>query len=63
LARRANGDVRKAGIARRLRSETGVTLKWIAEQLAMETWTYMANRLYQSKATSESNQQNELGLV
>ena len=40
------GDKRKIRIARRLRDETTMTLKWIAEQLHMGTWTHVANRLY-----------------
>ena len=30
-------------IARRVRQETSVSLKWIAERLAMGTWTYVSN--------------------
>lgn len=40
------GDKRKIGIARRVRAETTMTLKWIAERLDMGTWTHVANRLY-----------------
>ena len=40
------GDKRKIRIAKRLREETTMTLKWIAEQLHMGTWTHVANRLY-----------------
>jgi putative transposase len=40
------GDKRKVRIARRLRTETTMTLKWIAERLNMGTWTHVANRLY-----------------
>jgi hypothetical protein len=35
-------------LARRLRSETAVGLKWIAENLQMGTWTHVSNRLYHS---------------
>src|SRR5688572_11501069 len=34
------GDRRKIRIAKRLRAETTMTLKWIAEQLHMGTWTH-----------------------
>jgi hypothetical protein len=44
-AGRAKGDARKIRIARRLRAETAVTLKWIATELHMGTWTHVANRL------------------
>lgn len=40
------GDKRKIRIAKRLREETTMTLKWIAERLNMGTWTHVANRLY-----------------
>src|SRR5579862_5488229 len=40
------GDRRKVKIARRLRQETTMTLKWIAERLKMGTWTHVTNRLY-----------------
>ena len=46
LGRRLKGDPEKVRIARRLRGETTVTLKWIAACLVMGTWTYVANRLY-----------------
>jgi hypothetical protein len=36
-------------IARRLRKETTMTLKWIAEKLKMGTWTHVANRLHHLK--------------
>ena len=47
LAQRAKGDVRKIKIARRLREETAVTLKWIAAKLHMGTWTHVSNLLAQ----------------
>jgi hypothetical protein len=40
-----------------------VTLKWIAEQLHMGTWTHVVNRLQQAKEKSEPNNQHELRLV
>jgi hypothetical protein len=49
LLQRAKGDVRKIWIAQRLRAETSVPLKWIAEQLHMGTWTHVANRLQRTK--------------
>ncbi|MCU0784543.1 MAG: hypothetical protein MUF81_10985 [Verrucomicrobia bacterium] len=63
LNRRAKGDARKIRIARRLRTETAVTLKWIAAELHMGTWTHVANRLQNAKDKNESRQQDELGLV
>lgn len=63
LARRAKGDARKIHMAQRLRAETAVTLKWIAAELHMGTWTHVANRLQKAKRKNESNNQHELGLV
>jgi hypothetical protein len=39
----------KVKIARRLRQETTMTLKWIADRLRMGTWTHVTNRLYHLK--------------
>lgn len=47
LGHRAKGDARKIRIARRLRTETAVTLKWIAAALHMGTWTHVSNLLAQ----------------
>jgi hypothetical protein len=49
LERNRKGDRRKVRIARRLRQETTMTLKWIADRLRMGTWTHVANRLYHLK--------------
>jgi putative transposase len=46
LRRRKKGDPSKVALARRLRSDTAVSLKWIAENLYMGTWTHVSNRLY-----------------
>lgn len=43
-----------------MRAETIVTLKWIAEQLHMGTWTHVANRLSQKPA--RPNNQPQLNL-
>jgi len=45
LRPRAKGDVEKVLVAQRLRQETTVSLKWIAQQLEMGSWTHVANRL------------------
>jgi hypothetical protein len=39
------GDERKVGMAMRLRKETTMSLKWIAEQLEMGSWTYVSDLL------------------
>ena len=51
LKERALGQLPKAApaklaVARKLRAETTVPLKWIAQRLQMGTWTYLNNRLY-----------------
>ena len=46
LKRRRKGDEAKVALARRLREETAVSLRWIAENLYMGTWTHVSNRLY-----------------
>jgi hypothetical protein len=46
LKRRRKGGKNKVALARRLREETTVSLRWIAENLHMGTWTHVSNRLY-----------------
>ena len=62
LAVRSKGDRRKVRMARRLRTETGVTLKWISQQLHMGTWSHAASRLYHAKEMAEMDEQNEFKL-
>src|SRR5208283_1897859 len=45
FAPREQRDERKVGIAMRLRKETTMSLKWIAEQLEMGSWTYVSELL------------------
>lgn len=45
LAKRLKADPAKVRIAQRLREETTVTLRWIAEHLRMGSWTYLSNNL------------------
>ncbi|HVX56710.1 MAG TPA: transposase [Candidatus Saccharimonadales bacterium] len=46
LATRPKGEARKVAIARRLRQETTMSLKWIAQRLQMGSWTYVSNLLH-----------------
>jgi REP element-mobilizing transposase RayT len=46
LEARPKGDGEKLKLALRLRKETTVTLKWIAERLRMGTWTHLNHLLY-----------------
>ncbi len=45
LGERAKGDKGKVAMAARLRRETTMTLKWVAERLAMGSWSNVSNRL------------------
>ena len=47
VAKRRKGDPEKVALARRLRAETTMTLKWIANELHMGSWTYVSNLLGQ----------------
>jgi hypothetical protein len=43
--RRRKGNKGKVRLAARLRKETGMSLKWIAQRLEMGSWTYVSNLL------------------
>jgi hypothetical protein len=45
LAKRRKGDPEKVKIALRLRRESIMTLKWIAQRLHMGSWTHVSNCL------------------
>ena len=45
LAGLPKGDKSKVALARRLRQETTMSLKWIAQRLHMGSWTYVSNLL------------------
>jgi hypothetical protein len=45
LRQAAKGDERKVRLAARIRGETTMSLKWIAEHLAMGSWTHVSNLL------------------
>jgi hypothetical protein len=49
LADRPKGDFEKVLIAQRLRSETVMTLKWIAHRLQMGSWTHLSNCLARNR--------------
>jgi len=50
LARR-KGHGAKVRLARRLRQETTMSLKWIAQRLHMSSWTYVSNLLNEPPKT------------
>ncbi len=45
LRQARKGDQRKVRVAARLRKETTMSLKWIAQRLEMGSWTYVSNLL------------------
>ncbi len=49
LSHRRKGDKAKVKLARRLRRETTMTLRWIADRLQMGSWTYVSNLLREDK--------------
>jgi REP element-mobilizing transposase RayT len=49
LTRRRKGDRRKVRIAMRLRQETTMTLRWVAQALHMGAWTNVSNLLSQER--------------
>ena len=49
LIERRKGDPEKVKIAARLRKETTMTLKWVAQRLRMGTWTYVSNCLSEGR--------------
>ena len=53
LEKQLKADPDKVRIARRLRGEMTVTLKWIAGELKMGNWTYLSNNL--SRYTKRSS--------
>ena len=53
LPERRKGDKQKVKMARRLRTETTMTLKWIAQRLSMGSWTNVSNLLARNKRTKQ----------
>ncbi len=53
LDERRKGDPEKVMVAWRLRQDTTMTLKWIAQRLRMGTWTYVSNCLVQKRKQDE----------
>jgi REP element-mobilizing transposase RayT len=63
LILRPKGEDGKIQLARRVRAETSVTWKWIAQRLNMGTWSYVASRLNQKKGNNDSKNQTQLKFV
>lgn len=53
LVQRRKGDPTKVTIALRLRSESTMTLKWIAQRLQMGSWTHVSNCLAAARKSPE----------
>jgi hypothetical protein len=49
LAKRRKGDPVKVALARRLRRETTMPLKWICDRLVMGSWKSVNRRLYEHR--------------
>jgi hypothetical protein len=54
LKQRRKGDAAKVRIAWRLRTETTMTLKWIAAALEMGAWTHVSNLLSRHRRTRKA---------
>jgi hypothetical protein len=52
---RQKGDKQKVRMAARLRRETTMSLKWIAQRLAMGSWTNVSNLLGVERAKTGIN--------
>ena len=48
ISKESKGAPQKVEIARRIREETTMSLKWIATRLSMGGWKYVANKLSQN---------------
>jgi hypothetical protein len=51
------GHARKVGVARRLRQETTMSLKWIAQHPQMGSWTYVSNLPHGASTAIQQTQQ------
>jgi len=49
LRLRRKSDLHKVRLARELRAQTAVSLKWIAGRLEMGTWTHVSNLLQRAR--------------
>ena len=49
------GDPLKVQIAKSLREQTTVSLKWIAQRLKMGVWTHVSHKLYQERRQNSAN--------
>ena len=52
------GSAAKMEIARRIREETTMSLKWIATRLKMGDWKHVANKLDQNEKFTDTQRQD-----
>ena len=52
LRARRKGDRQKIALARWLRLETTMSLKWVAQELGIGSWKYLSNMLSEQPANS-----------
>jgi REP element-mobilizing transposase RayT len=62
LELRRKGDREKVKIARRLRTETTMTLKWIAAELHMGVWTHVSNLLSRQRQQQTQPRKKRKGI-
>lgn len=55
LARQRKGDRHKMELARRLRSETTMSLAWVAELMRMGSCSYVSNLLRTTKSANSED--------
>jgi REP element-mobilizing transposase RayT len=58
LRQTGKGDERKVRLAARLRKETTMSLKWIAEHLGMGSWTHVSNLLVAQRKNESLKSEN-----
>jgi hypothetical protein len=58
LRQASKGDERKVRLAARIRRETTMSLKWIAEHLAMGSWTHVSNLLVAERKRESLKSEN-----
>jgi len=59
LAKMQKGDAGKVAVARRLREETTVSLRWIAARLSMGGWKNVANKISAENSRSASTKRKD----
>ena len=58
ISKESKGRPQKVEIARRIREETTMSLKWIAIRLKMGGWKHVANKLDQNEKCTDTQRQD-----